>query len=256
MFKHFKIILLVVVLFFSYNGYSQVVNIESARLHTDTIRFASINEASMFYNDNNGLSLFNFKVSSTSQLKSKNLKNIILLTGNYNIIKSASAIYQNSWLVHMRYNYKLTRLFRLETFLQNQYNYIIDLNQRSFIGGGFRLKLLAKENISVYLGESYIYENEQNYDKDISRINHRNSTYLSFNIKLLKNKIEIINTCYYQPKYADFSDYNFLEQFKVNNKIGKKINIFGLLNYMIDTNTPLDRVQYTFDTTFGIGINI
>jgi len=236
--------------------YSQMVNIESKRMQTDSIRFASINEFSSWFNDNNGQYLFSNTLSSTNQFKSKNLEHIFLILGNYNVIFSKSKKFQNAWLLHARYNYQLSTLFRLETFVQYNGNRILDVEER-FVGGiGIRLKPISSKRGNLYLGNSFMIDLEENNSENISYYRYRNNLYISVTSLLAKDKIELTNTIYWQPNYADLQDFNILEQFKFSSKISKNLNFFLLLDYFLDSRSPLDRVQYYFSTKVGVGIKI
>ena len=251
--KSIKYCILLCLLLFSSSFYAQVVNIETKRMHTDSIRFVSRNDLSAGYNNNNGLYIFNTQVSSTSQIKSKNLKSIFLLMGNYNQITSSSISYQNSWLLHLRYNYKINKWLRIETFIQSQDNEILDVNRRHLAGTGLRIKLINKENFKLIFGNSYFIEYEKNNEFQVENTNHRNNSYISLSASIPKSKIEFVNTFYFQPQYSNFSNYNILNQFKLDLSLGKSISLFGILDYFLDSLTPEDRDQFYLRTRMGIG---
>lgn len=236
--------------------YAQVVNIESHRMHVDSVRFVLDNDFSFSYVDNDGKYIFELSDNLTTQLKSKDLRKIYFLLGNFGLIRAEDEDFANNWLIHFRFNYKVTRLFRLESFVQSQSNELLDLSGRRLIGAGVRLKLVSTANVGLYFGNSYMYEIEIGDELNQKFYNHRNNSYLSFSILLPKSEINIINTVYYQPLYNDISNYNISEQFKIVVPFSKKVNVFSLFKYYYDSITPGNRSQYTSNLFLGIGLNI
>jgi len=236
--------------------FGQLVNIESKRMQTDSIRFVLKNDFAFSYTDNNGKYLYQVSNGLSTQVKSKDLRQIYLLLGTYKLIRTADVELANSWFLHFRANYKVTKLFRLESFVQSQGDQVLDVNSRNLIGAGARLKLISKENLKLYVANAYMYEVERSDEFDNLFYNHRNSSYISFTGYLPKAKLSIINTLYYQPLFKDFSDYRLLEQFKMEYPITKYLKIFALYNYYYDSFTPKERSQYSSSTKVGLSINL
>jgi len=246
----------ILIFFYSLSLTAQVVNIESMRVQSDSIRFVSINELSTWYEDNNGQYIFSNAISSTNQLRSKNLRHAILLLGNYNTISSFQGNLQSSWLGHLRYSNKLSSEISLETFGQYSGNAILDVSQRILGGLGIRIELASYDNFKFYVGNSYLIEFENNNTSDISLVNHRNNLFISSSLILGDKQVEINNTIYWQPKYNDITNFNILEQLKSSFKIKNNLSLFLLLDYYYDSITPLLRKQYYFSTKFGVSLKI
>lgn len=243
-------------LFIFINGNSQVVNIESKRMQTDSLRFVMRADLSASFNDNDGTYIFQTGTSLSTQVKSKDLNKIFFLLGNHNLIRSEVKDFQNSWFLHFRYNHEITNLFRIESYIQTQHNKLLDVTTRNLIGAGVRFKLISKENTRLYFGNAYMYEVEEFEPLDQQFYNHRNSSYLSGTLSIPKMKLNIINTVYFQPAYSDFSDYRLLEQLKVNISLSKRLSFFTLLDYFFDSITPKDRSQFYFKSKFGLGLKL
>ena len=235
---------------------AQVVNIESKRMQTDSIRFALRGDVSANYTDNDGQYIWQTGTNITTQLKSKNYKTLYFLLGDYNLIKSAEKDFQNSWFLHFRVNHKLSNLVRLESYIQSQNNKILDVKARNLVGAGIRLKAISTDNVSLYIGEGYMYESETAQVDGSVEQNHRNSAYLSASIHFPNNRVELINTVYYQARYKNWSDYRILEQFKLDIALSNRLNYFTILDYFYDSLTPRDRSQYSFRIKFGVGLKI
>ncbi len=246
----------IILIFVSQSLLAQIVNIEGRRMQTDSTRFVLNNDLYFSFDsiDDNDLYLISNDLST--QLKSKDLKKIYFLIGNYSLINSSGSDLRNSWLLHLRFNYKLSRLFRIETFVQSQYNEFSNINRRNLVGAGVRFKLVSKENVSLYIGNSYMYEQEKIDAINAEFYNHRNSSYLSFNASIPKSNIEILNTVYYQPLYEDFSNYRILEQFKIEIPISDKFSINTTFNYSYLSKTEFYEKQSTASLSIGLGLNI
>lgn len=244
---------LFVVFLVSHFSFAQLVNIESKRMQTDSIRFVLKSDATFSYNNNDGDYIYQIGGALTTQLKSKDLKKTYFLIGNYKLIRAEEKDFQNSWFAHFRFNFKLSRMIRAESFIQSQHNELLDINSRHLIGAGIRLKLISKEHVKLYLGNAYMYEEEQSDGFNKRFYNHRHSSYLSISATFNESKLNLLNTLYYQPLYSDFDNYRILEQFKAEIPISKSLNLFTLFNYYLDSLTPEDNRQYTSNISFGIG---
>lgn len=234
---------------------AQLVNIESKRIQTDSIRFVLNADFAFNHTNNDGAKVNQIDASITTQLKSKDYKKIYLFLGNYKLIDSEEKNLQNSWFLHGRFNYKLNKLIRLEAFIQGQYNQLLVVEQRNLVGLGLRAKWIDKENFTGYLGNSYLYEVEYSDEAGTTNYNHRNSTYLSLSYFPKSERFFITNTFYYQPLYKDFRDYRILEQFRLDIPLSNWFKVFTVYDYYFDSKTPLDTKEYTSDLKLGVGLS-
>ena len=250
---------------FSISAFSQLVNIESLRIQTDSVRFVLSNHLSFSYYNTNGSEVFQISDGLSAQLKSKDLKKIYLLLGNYSFVRASEQNVNNTWFLHFRFNYKITDLWRFETFVQSQYNELLDINSRNLFGIGARLKLVSKEHVKLYFGNAYMYEHEKSESFNVNANNHRNSSYLSFNAKLPMNpnatdkkdikNIYFLNTIYYQPLYEDFSNFIISELFRVEVPMTNYLSMTTQFTYYYDSLTPSGNKQYVSNMSFGFGLN-
>jgi len=249
-----NVLLLIIFCLVSSSFYSQIVNIESARMQTDSVRFVLNNDFSFRYNDNDGNYIFELSDAIYTQLKSKDFRKLYFFLGNLGLIRSKGEDFSNNWLLHLRFNYRLTRVIRIESFVQSQSNKLLDVSGRHLIAAGLRFKAVSTEHIRLYLANSYMYEVEISDILNQNFYNHRNNTYMSLSIVLPKSKINITNILYYQPLYRDIGNYNISEQFKIEIPITKTINVNSSFYYFFDSQTPNNRSQYTSTLFIGIGI--
>ncbi|WP_159039987.1 DUF481 domain-containing protein [Christiangramia fulva] len=225
-------------------------------MQTDSVRFALNADFAFDYTNNDGDKVNQIDAALTTQLKSKDLKKIYFFIGSYNLIDSKNENLQNTWFLHGRFNYKLTKILRLEAFLQAQYNQLLVVEQRNLVGLGLRVKWVEKDNFKGYVGNSYMYEMEHSDTVNTTYYNHRNSTYLTLSYFPKSNKFSVANTLYYQPLYKDLSDYRILEQFRLDIPLAKWFRVFAIYNYYYDSNTPLKTEEFTSNLNFGAGISI
>ena len=130
-------------------------------MQTDSIRFVLRSDFSFSYDNYDGDYIYRIGSSLSTQVKSKDLKKIYFLLGNYNLIRSEAQDFQNTWFLHLRYNQKLSNLFRFEAFIQSQHNQLLAINSRNLVGAGLRFKLVSKENVRLYIGNVYMDEEEK-----------------------------------------------------------------------------------------------
>lgn len=231
---------------------AQLVNIESIRMQTDSMRFVLKSDFLFNYSNNDGLYIYQFNLSLNTQYKTKNLKNTFFFSGNTALVRSQDQDFQNSWFLHLRYNAKLGKKLRLEAFIQDQNNELLSINTRNLLGFGLRYKFVKGEYFQAYLGNSYMYEVERSDLVGERYYNHRNSTYLSFNLILKESKLELVNTIYFQPLYTDISNFRLLEQFKAEMPLFKKIKASMLFNYFYNNVNPFGTSE--FSSVFSVGL--
>lgn len=247
------ILVLVLVVFNASLLFSQLVNIESRRMQTDTVRFAGNANLTFNYQKTNDITLNVFKASLSAQVKSKNLKHILLILGNYDLASSNKSTINNAGFSHLRYNYKFNKWLRWEVYTQLQFNELLSLKYRYLAGTGARFKLNHGEVIRTYLGISSFYEYEQIQDvaqtvnKDI-----RMSNYFVVSIKFPKNKGELTSTTYYQPLFRHVADYRLTNQSLIQFNITKQLALTTSVNYFFDFNPPVGVRQSTFSINNGL----
>lgn len=250
---------LLILAFFSLNAsnlFSQLVNIESRRMQTDTLRFAGNANFTLNYQKTNDVSLSVFKGSLNAQFKSKNLKHVYLVLGNYAFTKSNSQTIANAAFGHIRYNYKVNKWFRWEGYTQVQLNELLSLKYRFLAGTGARFKLNRGETIKTYIGVSAFYEDErvedvfQTQSRDV-----RMSNYFTVSVKFPKKRGEFTSTTYYQPLFRYFADYRITTQSLVQFNITEHLSFITSVNYFFDFNPPSGVKPSAFSINNGLKVS-
>ena len=134
---------------------AQVVNIESQRYVTDTIGWAG--EYNLGFTFGKQKDKY-FAFFNSAHVQYKNKKNLYLILGNLDILKSGKNKVINSGFFHFRYNYKIRKWLRWEAFSQVQYNKLTGLRMRFLLGTGQRFKLVEVNKFKSYLGTWYMWE--------------------------------------------------------------------------------------------------
>ncbi len=238
-------------LFFSQLLLAQIVNIEQARMRTDTLGWAGHVDAS-FQSVKYDKSFVTASFKATAQLKQ--LKNTWLLLGDFGFSAGGSERFNNAALGHLRFNRKIHRYIRWEVFSQVQQNQLLDLDLRLLNGTGPRFILLQEEIGRIYLGVLYMSELERVKGATELRHTHRSSSYISLNMK--GKTLSYSGTVYYQPRLFYFSDFRLSGQhtfaFAINQRWKMKLE----LNHFYDTAPPLGVVKSTFATSMGVAVEL
>ena len=207
-----KALLLPAILFLSFNGFTQIVNVESARMQSDTVGWQGSFGAAFSMTQNTSR-IFGANADAHLQYKTSNDKGLWLILGNYNLLKVSGRNFLSDGLIHLRYNRKINEWLRWEFFGQFQNNDITQIDSRMLLGTGPRFKLIKKPRFRMYAASLLMYEKEKEATTpSISHSDMRNSSYLSFTW-LPQDYLEMISTTYFQPRLAEFSDYRFMNQF-------------------------------------------
>ncbi len=111
--KVLHLIFLIAIVVLKTDGvFSQLVNIESRRMQTDSVRLAGSADLAFNYQKTNDISLNVFKTSVGAQIKSKNLKHMLLVLGSYELARTNLSTINNAGFGHLRHNYKFKKWLR------------------------------------------------------------------------------------------------------------------------------------------------
>jgi hypothetical protein len=225
---------------------TQIVNIESARMQSDTTGWMGNASAALALTKNTE-QVFSSEVDAHVQYKSR--KSLYLLLGSYGFLKAAGTNLIDNSFFHFRYNYKLNSVVRWEVFTQVQKNAVTGISSRFLIGTGPRFKIFSNKLIRLYAASLLMYEREDETNSDIIQNNARSSSYVSFTITPNK-QVEIISTSFFQPLLNNWNDYRILNQVSIRVKAAKKIALQVKWNYLNDSRpvTGVPSVNYSLST--------
>ncbi len=214
----------------------QVIHIENQTLAGVGDGFAgniSI-QANFIQNINDIFQTFN--TMQLSYIRDKN--SVISLTNqNLNVLNGNRIV--NDGFQHFRYNRKITKLLTFEAFTQAQYNEIIKIKMRTLNGLGPRFNVRNRDtsDTRLLIGVLYMYEYEEETEKNIINRAHRLSNYVSFGFKIGKYAtFDII--AYVQPDILYWSDFRTSIEATIDLRISERLSFRMLHNYFYDTRPP------------------
>lgn len=251
-----KVWIVLLIFGFTLNSQAQLVNIESQRVQSDSVRTITVLDLLYNYQNNNNeeLSLINF--SATHQYKTKDLKNYFLLLGNIDYSLANGEELSNSGLIHFRYNRKLNTRLRIEAFSQYQYNKILGIESRNLIGIGPRYKINKSDKMVFYIGSLLMQEFEKASDNTKTMSYQRLSSYLSISIKNKAKTLEFTSVVYYQPNINLWKDYRLSNQTTLAFNISSKLQFVNSINYGFDSYAPTNISKQNIVLSNGFKLNL
>lgn len=243
-----RITLLAVFGFVSRRSDAQIINIEQKRIVTDTVGFAgdfglSVN-ASRYSS-----SYFAFTTGGHLQYKSHN--HLVLLYGNYTIINVDGDDFNRTGFAHLRYNYEVNDLLRLEAFIQTQQNALLLIKRRELNGVGLRLKLSQYENAKFYYGIALMRESEILSIDGRKSLDSRASSYFSFTLTP-QDVVRLSNTSYIQPLVKEIRDFRFSNDLSLSFQITKNLQFLTTFHYLYDSRPAGDIPKANYEVTNGV----
>ena len=231
--------------------FAQIVNVESARMQSDTTGWMG-NAGVSFSLNQSVKQIVDIELDNHIQYKNKKNTDLWLLLTSYGFQKGGTQNFVNNSIVHFRYNHKLNPWLRWEAFTQLQNNLITQIRSRFLVGTGPRFKIFSTKLFRLYAATLLMYERErENTTPQIMHNDIRNSSYISFTITP-QNGIEIISTAYYQPLVNKISDWRVLNQATVKVKFGKHFRFSLLWNYLHDRFPAGSAPETTYTLKSGV----
>lgn len=241
-------IILILLLAAAANIYSQVVNVESRRMRTDTTGWSGSAEGSFQFSKSVD-EIYDLGALLHMQYKGKN--DLWLFLNEARIIKGAGTQFINAGFAHIRYNRKVTaELLRWEVFTQYQYNKALEVGQRILAGTGPRFKIIESDIFRAYAASLYMFEYQESVDKTIIERNNRTSSYLSFTLEF--KRFELRNTTYFQPNMKELKDYRILSQSDLLIKLTDDLKFKTGFNYRFDSRPFPGVPEVTYYLSNGI----
>ncbi len=228
---------------------AQIVNIENARMQSDTVGWMGGAGAAINLTQNTQ-KIFGADLAAHLQYKTSNDKGLWLILGNYGFLKAGNNKFISNGFAHLRYNRKVNEWLRWEVFGQFQNNSITQIDSRILVGTGPRFKIIKTKIFRLYAASLFMFENEK--ERTTPTVEHndlRSSSYVSFTYTP-KDNIELISTTFFQPLFKKLSDYRFLNQVSLKVKATKHFGLSVRWNYLFDRFPAgtAPKTNYTFAT--------
>ena len=157
--------------------------------------------------------------------------------------------FSNKGFGHLRGIYQLNPKLEIESFLQKEFNYFINLEDREVIGGGIRLN--PYKNLFIGIGAMHEKEIYQNIDKAKSFIKPTN--YINYKTQPTE-RISIDNVLYYQCKIDKIEHFRILWDGSIRIEGSEWISFYINFKYRYDVSNINPHGNSYFELTNGIGI--
>jgi len=136
---------------------------------------------------------------------------------------------------------------QMEGFLQKEFNFFIDLENREIIGGGLRFNPFEQFFIStgtMYEKEVYQSIEEQNFIKS--------SSYINYSVQPIE-KVTLKNVLYYQFKLEALDNYRLLWDGELSFQASNWLSFYINCHYRYDISTINTGGSSYFEITNGLG---
>jgi hypothetical protein len=243
-----KVWLVCFLILFSVGASSQVLNVESRRFHNDTNGWVGRLGFS-FMLVQNKVQLIS--LGNNAQLQYRKNRSRFLFLSSTEYTRAGNADFVNTGYQHLRYNYKINEWLTWEALVQVQYNKVLKVDLRAIAGTGPRIKLVKQENFRSYLGLIHLIEREEITGDSAIYYTQRLSSYLTFTWNISKT-VEFISTTFYQPNYADFSDYRIATTNALEIDILRHLSFRTGFDLLYDTRQPAGIPNLTYTLKNGV----
>lgn len=248
---YFRFAIVAALLYAALPSSAQIINIENARMHSDTTGWMGGAGASFSLNQNKE-KIVGGNIQAHLQHKTKTDKSLWLILGDYGLLKAGDEKLIAEGFGHIRYNRKLNSWLRWEAFGQFQKNVITQIDSRYLIGTGPRFRIVKNKILRLYAASLIMYEREKETNSSVPVHNiARSSNYISFTITPVETT-NITSTTFFQPAVGDFNDYRILNQVSIGIKATKHFSLSLKWNYLFDKKPAGAAPNTTYSLSTGI----
>lgn len=151
---------------------------------------------------------------------------------------------------HLRHNYRLSDQWATLVFLQAQQNPFQRLDSRYLVGLGARYNLIEDSGVLWSLGAAQMFESERIQDEDGHTNVQRLSAFTSVESEL-RDGIVLDALLFYQPRWADFSDWRVFGQIELDIELTGVLSLFTGYQIQHDAQPPEGVKETDWTTTTG-----
>lgn len=227
---------------------AQVVNVEQARLMTDSVGWTGKIQAGL---QSQHFSEFLVNGSIRISAQQKNSQRFILFLGELGYAASKETEFTNYKMLHARFSKKLIHNTRWEMFVQFQQNRPLGIDYRFLAGTGPRVRLWSRKYSRMYFGTVVMAENERSVEGGLTVWEARSSSYLNF-FTSKDARISFSGSVYYQPLFTVLSDFRISGQYTFTVAINRHIGFFAEVTHMFDSRPPNNAPAKNMNTQFGL----
>ena len=156
--------------------------------------------------------------------------------------------FNNRGFAHIRVLNHWKPKIHIESFLQKEYNYFIDLENRELIGGGLRINPIDELHIGIgFMNEVEVYQYSS-----MEHVNLKSTNYINHTFKP-NDSMAIRNIIYYQFKSTNLGHYRILWDGNINIEATDKISFHINLKFRYDMSDINPDGNSFFEITNGLG---
>lgn len=199
-----------------------------------------------------------FEVGASLRIDARSAGNYTFLVGDVRYGENNGDPFRNRSFVHLRYNRTLGPRVVAEAFNQVERDGFAQLQVRTLLGAGLRLRYIDTETVKLFQGTTPMYEYEnldaaavQRHPAESSRV--RWSNYVNVRIRLTDNTY-LLNTVYVQPRLDAFSDVRVLDEATLAVALSERVTLRVRFNLRYDSRPP-DTVE-DLDIALRNGITV
>ncbi len=246
-------ILLVLLLILGNHSNAQVVNIENKRIYDDTAGWSGSLDAGFAAAQNNELF---YSANFRPKVQYKTRKHYWLLLSDLVYAGAKGKTYANTGMSHLRYAYRLFNSpWKWESYLQIQYNQLLNQKVRALAGTGIRWKFIDTNHVRFFVGTSTFYEYEELQSDHVINQGMRWSNYLSWFIDT-KSGWSFTAATYVQPLWSNFKDFRIAGQYTMGFHVLKRLDIRLEYNLFYDSRPPVNVRKMVFSSSAGFRVRL
>ncbi len=145
------------------------------------------------------------------------------------------------WMVHTRYNFRITELVAFEALAQVQHDRFRRLAIRDLYGAGLRFNIVREKELEVFAGTTYIFEHELLESREGSpgenEVWNRSSNYVGVNTRI-SPLVDASSVTYFQPRFDRPSDFRIMSETFCSFTITKLLSARVSGSVWVDSDPP------------------
>ncbi|MDH3733169.1 MAG: DUF481 domain-containing protein [Gemmatimonadota bacterium] len=158
-----------------------------------------------------------------------------------------------SFLAHLRHNYRLTAAFSTLVFLQRQSNPFRRLSRRTLVGAGTRIDLIREDAWEGSLGISAMYEGEVLTDDPTGDVeNEFRGSFFASAIGDVTDDLRVDFSTFYQPLFSELADTRLFVASSLRLDLVGELDLIVRFDLTHESRPPTD-VEPT-DIRFSTGL--
>ena len=240
-----KIFLAITIFFLVNVTLAQVVNIENKRIYDDTAGYSGSIDANLSAIKTKDLLV---NVFFRPKIQYKTYKHYYLLLSDLMYSKGGDRIYSNSGMTHFQYAYRVKGPLKWESYIQLQYNQLLDQRLKLITGSGLRLKVYDKNKYKFFTGISTFYEIEEFVSSHVINKDFRLSQYISWYIDPKTNYF-FSGVFYAQPLIENFDDIRIMGQYSLNFHFTKRTDFRVEFTHFYDSRPAVGVLKSNFNSS-------